>query len=48
MPGYPTKKLLFGGPDTRTKAAMVVAKVKRRAQRMRSGGPSQYGRVWWS
>lgn len=23
MPGYPTKKLLFGGPETRTKAAML-------------------------
>jgi len=22
MPGYPTKKLLFGGPETRTKAAI--------------------------
>lgn len=29
MPGYPTKKLLFGGPDTRTNAAMVVAKSER-------------------
>lgn len=23
MPGYPTRKLLFGGPETRTKADMV-------------------------
>lgn len=30
MPGYPTRKLLFGGPDTRTKAAMVVAKPERK------------------
>jgi hypothetical protein len=22
MPGYPTRKLLFGGPETRTKAAI--------------------------
>jgi len=24
MPGYPTKKLLFGGPDTLTNAAEVI------------------------
>jgi hypothetical protein len=24
MPGYPTRKLLLGGPETRTKAAMVA------------------------
>lgn len=23
MPGYPTRKLLFGGPETRTKAAIL-------------------------
>jgi hypothetical protein len=23
MPGYPTRKLLFGGPETRTKAVMM-------------------------
>lgn len=37
MPGYPTKKLLFGGPDTRTNAAMVVAKSEEKLQTMRYG-----------
>lgn len=35
MPGYPTKKLLFGGPDTRTNAAMVFAKSQRELHTMR-------------
>ena len=26
MPGYPTRKLLFGGPDTLTKAAIFKIK----------------------
>lgn len=25
MPGYPIKKLPFGGPDTRTKAGLLIA-----------------------
>lgn len=35
MPGYPTRKLLFGGPETRTKADMVTC--GGRARRRRPG-----------
>lgn len=36
MPGYPTRKLLFGGPETRTNAAMVIAKPQRQLQAKRN------------
>lgn len=38
MPGYPTKKLLLGGPETRTKAAMVTTQP--RGQLQAKGGVS--------